>query len=51
MVQSQAGWPAVNSHNGLLDELLATGVVGVSLALAVWAYGVRISVTAARGPL
>ena len=34
-----AGWRAVSAHNGFLDELLATGLIGLSLYLAFWLAG------------
>lgn len=42
------GWHAVVAHNGFLDELLATGVIGLILFLSVWIYGMRISLQLAR---
>jgi O-antigen ligase len=35
-IHAAAGWPAVNAHNGFLDEMLATGVVGLTLFLGFW---------------
>ncbi len=37
-VQSEVGFPAVVAHNGFIDELLATGAVGLTLLLIFWAY-------------
>jgi O-antigen ligase len=36
-------WYAVVAHNGYLDEILATGVVGLVLLMAFWIYGMVIS--------
>ncbi|HEU4319415.1 MAG TPA: O-antigen ligase family protein [Acidimicrobiia bacterium] len=30
------GWPATSAHNGLLEELLATGLVGTILLASIW---------------
>ena len=35
-------WPAVVAHNGFLDEVLATGVVGLALLLTFWLYGMHL---------
>jgi exopolysaccharide production protein ExoQ len=32
------GWPYVVAHNGYIEELLATGAVGLSLLLLFWAF-------------
>ena len=37
-------WRAVVAHNGFLDEILATGVIGLALFLAFWIYGMYLSV-------
>jgi O-antigen ligase len=36
-------WHAVVAHNGFLDEILATGLVGLTLLLTFWIYGMYIS--------
>jgi len=36
-----AGWPAVVAHNGFLDELLATGAIGLGLCLLFWLTSLR----------
>lgn len=41
-------WPAVNAHNGYLDELLATGVIGFTLMAAILGNGLRVALKAAR---
>lgn len=33
-IYAVTGWPAVNAHNGFLDEMLATGIIGLALAVA-----------------
>jgi O-antigen ligase len=38
-----AGWPAVVAHNGFLDELLATGAIGIGLCLLFWLTSLRTS--------
>lgn len=35
-------WYAVVAHNGFLDEVLATGFVGLILLMAFWAYGMYL---------
>lgn len=32
-------WPAVTAHNGYVDEILGTGIVGLTLFLGAWAAG------------
>ena len=49
-VQMQTGWPAVNAHNGPLDELLATGLIGSGLALLLWVYALWLSIRLTRVP-
>lgn len=46
-IHRQAGWPAVNAHNGFLDEMLATGVIGLLLFLAFWVVATWSSLTLA----
>jgi len=38
-----AGWPAVVAHNGFLDELLATGAIGLTIFLLFWFHSMRIA--------
>jgi O-antigen ligase len=33
-IYASIGWPAVNAHNGYLDELLGTGLIGLTLFAA-----------------
>jgi exopolysaccharide production protein ExoQ len=42
-IYPRVGWWAVTAHNGFLDEVLATGVVGLSLFLAVWLFAIGSS--------
>jgi O-antigen ligase len=43
-----SGWHAVVAHSGFLDELLATGLIGLCLLLAFWFYGMALSLRLAR---
>ena len=36
--QQAAGFPVVNAHNGYIEELLATGVIGLTLLLLFYGY-------------
>ncbi len=42
------GWHAVVAHSGFLDEILATGVIGLVLFMAIWIYGMALSLDYAR---
>ena len=42
-IYKEVGWRAVVAHNGFLDELLATGIIGLVLALAFWLQSMRVS--------
>jgi O-antigen ligase len=42
-VYAAVRWSAVVAHNGFLEELLATGLVGLLLLLAFWTYGMYLS--------
>ncbi len=48
MILTEVEWPAVVAHNGFLDELLGTGVVGLSLFLAFLGSGIRSSLQHVR---
>jgi O-antigen ligase len=41
-------WPAVVAHNGFLDELLGTGVIGLLLFLAFWFASMQFTLRVAR---
>jgi O-antigen ligase len=41
-------WPAVVAHNGFLDELLGTGVIGLALFLMFWLCSMRFSLRLAH---
>lgn len=41
-------WQAVIAHNGFLDEVLATGAVGLSLFVAFWLSGTVYAIRASR---
>ena len=43
-----AGWRATVAHNGFLDELLATGIVGLACFLAFWLFGMYAALRQAR---
>jgi len=43
----EARWYAVAAHNGFLDELLGTGVIGLLLFLAFWFGSMRLSLRVA----
>jgi O-antigen ligase len=47
-IYAEAKWRAVAAHNGFLDELLGTGVVGLLLFLSFWFAGMRLNVQVAR---
>jgi O-antigen ligase len=47
-VQKMFSIPFPNAHNGFIEELLATGVVGLALLLFFWSYATYISVQSAR---
>jgi O-antigen ligase len=40
-VEVAVGWPAVNAHNGFLDEVLATGLPGLVLLFGAWVAAIR----------
>jgi len=42
-ILAAAKWRAVVAHNGYLDEILATGVIGLALLLMFWFYGMYMS--------
>jgi len=44
----EATWAAPGAHNGLLDELLGTGVIGLLLFLAFWFSSMRSNLRVAR---
>jgi O-antigen ligase len=48
MILSEVQWPAVVAHNGFLDELLGTGIIGLSLFLAFLGSGIRSSLRHTR---
>jgi O-antigen ligase len=43
-------WQAVIAHNGFLDEVLATGAIGLVLFLAFWLAGIGLAARASRHP-
>ena len=42
-ILASAKWRAVVAHNGYLDEILATGVIGLALLLMFWFYGMYMT--------
>ena len=40
-VEAAVGWPAVNAHNGFVDEVLATGLPGLVLLFGAWVAAIR----------
>jgi len=44
----QATWAAPSAHNGLLEELLGTGVIGLLLFLAFWFVSMRSNLRVAK---
>jgi O-antigen ligase len=46
-IYREATWRAVAAHNGFLDELLGTGVIGLLLFLAFWFGSMRLSLRVA----
>ena len=47
-ISVEATWAAPSAHNGLLDELLGTGVIGLLLFLAFWFCSMRSNLRVAR---
>jgi O-antigen ligase len=47
-IYHEVGWHAVVAHNGFLDELLGTGVIGLLLFLAFWFCCIKLTRRVAR---
>ena len=47
-VKAIVGFPVVSAHNGFIEELLATGLVGLGLFLAFWIYTMTLAARRAR---
>lgn len=47
-VYHEVMWPAVVGHNGFLDELLGTGVIGLVLFLAFWFASMQFTLRVAK---
>jgi O-antigen ligase len=47
-VKAAVGFPVVSAHNGFLEEVLATGLVGLGLFLAFWIYTMTLAARRAR---
>lgn len=48
IMEEAAGFPVVSAHNGFLEELLSTGVVGFLLFMAFWIYVMFLSTSLGR---
>ena len=46
-IYGEVMWTAVTAHNGFLDELLGTGVIGLLLSLAFWFGSMRVNLRVA----
>lgn len=42
-IYASVRWHAVVAHNGFLDEILATGIIGLTLLMAFWGYGMFLA--------
>jgi O-antigen ligase len=49
-VQEVVSWAPVVAHNGYIDEVLATGLIGAGLCLAFWLAGLALGISRARDP-
>jgi exopolysaccharide production protein ExoQ len=47
-VQEVISWAPVVAHNGYIDEVLATGLIGAALCLAFWLAGLAFGLARAR---
>lgn len=47
-VEAVVGFPVVAAHNGFLEEVLATGIIGLGLFLVFWIYTMTVAVRRAR---
>jgi exopolysaccharide production protein ExoQ len=47
-IHHEVVWPAVVAHNGFLDELLGTGVIGLVLFLVLWFAGTQFTLRLAK---
>jgi O-antigen ligase len=47
-IHHEVVWPAVVAHNGFLDELLGTGVIGLLLFLALWFASIQFTLRLAK---
>jgi O-antigen ligase len=47
-IEQLVGFPAVSAHNGFLEELLNTGIVGLAILLSFYLYGMVVGLRQAR---
>jgi O-antigen ligase len=47
-VKAAVGFPVVSAHNGFIEEVLATGLVGLGLFLLFWIYTMTLAARRAR---
>ncbi len=47
-VQEVISWAPVVAHNGYLDEVLATGLIGAAICLSFWLIGTLVALASAR---
>jgi exopolysaccharide production protein ExoQ len=47
-VQEVISWAPVVAHNGYLDEVLATGLIGATVCLVFWVVGTLVALASAR---
>lgn len=47
-MEALAGFPVVSAHNGFLEELLSTGIIGLFLFLVFWIAGMIVSLKRVR---
>jgi exopolysaccharide production protein ExoQ len=47
-VQEVISWAPVVAHNGYLDEVLATGLIGATVCVAFWLVGTLVALASAR---
>ena len=47
-IEQLVGFPAVSAHNGYLEELINTGIVGLAILLSFYLYGMVVGLRRAR---
>jgi O-antigen ligase len=48
IMEGAAGFPVVSAHNGYLEELLSTGVIGLILLMVFWVYVMLLATSRGR---